>query len=241
MHKRILLSFFVFSTLFVSAQTPGYMGKRVSLVYQNFIFPSLTPNSSRSSVNISHNAELNCVTGKRSSLCFTFLYAPIKVKNSINSHNPSSGTFSESDYLKFNSFAYALGLKLFFSRNKFAPLGGYVKWELEYSRGTLNVDDYSTQNPNYSGYFVPASRTTYSAHKMIIQGGGPAISFGKQRIFFDKLIVDYGVRAAIIVAWNTDGNINNSGYENSLETTASNVVLAQQFLNLRIGIGFLAF
>ncbi len=236
MHKRILLSFFVFSTLFVSAQPPGYMGKRVSLVYQNFIFPSLTPNSSRSSVNISHNAELNCVTGKRSALCFTFLYAPIKVKNSTYSYNVQTTLLSDNEFLKFNSFSYALGLKLFFSRNKFAPLGGYVKWELEYSRGILQVGEYSSQNSGSS-----APKITYSANKMVIAGGGPAISFGKQRIFFDKLIVDYGVRASLIVAWNTEGFANNTGYEKSLETTASNVVLAQQFLNLRIGVGFLAF
>jgi len=238
MHKRILLSFFVFSTLFVSAQPPGYMGKRVSLVYQNFIFPSLTPNSSRSSVNISHNAELNCVTGKRSALCFTFLYVPIKVKNSTYSYSQLINSTGNKDYFNLNSFAYALGLKLFFSRNKFAPLGGYVKWELEYSRAILNIDEYSVLSSSHPSSF---SEIKYPAHKMVVQGGGPAISFGKQRIFFNKLIVDYGVRAAIIVAWNTDGFINNTSYENSFDTKVSNIVLTQQLINARIGIGFLAF
>ncbi len=242
MKKSFLFFIFCYFSFALNAQVPGYLGKRFSLSYQNFFFASITGTETKSKINISHNAELNFLTGKRSALCFTFMYVPFKVSTYYNAGNYTQIIFSEDvPYLKCNSFSYTLGLKLFINRKKFAPLGLYFKWELEYSKGSIKIPAYTKKLSNGSYWNPVVTSTQYPEQTIIVDGGGPAISFGKQRVFFDKLLVDYGIRAGIIVVWNSKKSYADRGFENTMIDKVQNNVLAQQFFNFKIGIGFLPF
>ncbi len=116
MKRIILLLSFVCCSQSIFSQVPGYMGKRVSVSYQNTIFPDITGRDSKAIINSSQNVEINYIK-KHSALCFTFMYFPIKLNTSFNSGYSYDYTFPDKvDYIKFNSFTYCIGLKLFLNR-----------------------------------------------------------------------------------------------------------------------------
>ena len=91
---------------------------------------------------------------------------------------------------------------------------------------------YSPGWPSTSGYqLVPLEKKSVSAN-----GGGfsAAFSLGRQRVFADRIVLDGGVRFAIAVAGEPG-----TGYGSQFRVTDR--VFYNQLVNLRLGIGFLAF
>jgi len=123
----------------ISAQVPGYMGKRFSVGYSNLFSPDITnllsaDNVKAGRLNISHSLDLNYVFNYRKALCLSVSYIEKKGDYTHSSnyryYNPEDYTFNNREE-KLSSIGISLGLKLF-KRSRLAPLGPYVKWEALY-------------------------------------------------------------------------------------------------------------
>ncbi len=248
--KKIVALLLLFSTITLSAQVAGYMGKRFSIGYSNLFSPYIGNNYSSiygsqlriKGLNVSHILDLNYIIQYRKAICVSVSYIGSKIEN--NSVAPDylnyySYNFTEPKYnARSSSLGFSLGLKLF-KRSLFAPLGPYVKWEGIF---LLNSIKYKPYSYTYYNYNPNTSETkSYNGGQLYSKAFGAAFGFGKQRVFFDKLLIDYGIRGAIVINLNDDLNKIHSDYEAELANKTFDKIFYQQFINLRLGIGFLAF
>lgn len=224
------------------------MGKRFSVSYSNLFSPSIGTiyNSTFGSqlriksLNASQILDLNYVFQYRKAICISVSYIGSKIDNaSIIGYYPSSYIFSEPENnARSSSLGFSLGIKLF-KRSRFAPVGPYVRWDGLFLMNTIKYQQYIYSYKNYSTNSQETK--TYSAGQLKSKGFGLAFGFGKQRVFFDKLLIDYGLRGAIVITKNDDFNKTHSDYEEELSYKTFDKIFFQQFINLRLGVGFLAF
>lgn len=246
--KKIVSLLFLFSSITLSAQITGYMGKRVSVGYSNLFSPSIERVSNSSyapelkikRLNVSHLLDLNYVIHYRKALCFSFSYLGSKIgNNSVVYEYLHNYKFTESENnAKSSSLGFSIGIKLF-KRSFVAPLGPYVKWEGLVLLNSIKYEPYTYTKVNRSNNTYTYETTSYGAGEFKSNGLGIAFSFGQQRVFFDKLLVDCGIRAAAVITMTDYLSSNHSKYESELYNKTSNKMFLQQFINLRLGVGFL--
>ena len=257
MKNKILLAWLLLVfAISINAQIPGYLGKRFSMQYSVLMHPSFgvklnnfldnqNPNES-SRLNIGHVGEINYIVGKRAALCFSFQYSSLGLTYDKGNSSVFKYKGTQKYPAELQAKGLSIGLKLF-PKKSIAPLGTYLKWEgilylnrIKYD--TKNVyEDVTTDTYNSWGYYT----TTYTSvplnipsGKMNFIGGGGAFSIGKQRIFADKIMIDYGVRFAIAISGKPTAK---NRYENEFKNHIYDRLYFDQFVSFKIGIGFLAF
>ncbi|OFY84013.1 MAG: hypothetical protein A3F72_18505 [Bacteroidetes bacterium RIFCSPLOWO2_12_FULL_35_15] len=246
--KKIITLLFIFYSITLSAQVAGYMGRRFSIGYTNLVSPSIGTiyNSTVGSqlriksLNASQIVDLNYVFHYRKAICFSVSYIGSKIDNtSVIGYNQSNYIFSEPENnARLSSLGFSLGIKLF-KRSRFAPVGPYLRWDGLFLLNTIKYQKYAY---SYNNYVTHSPETeNYNSGQLKSKGFGLALGFGKQRVFFDKLLIDYGIRGAIVITKNDDYNKTHSDYEDELSYKTFGKIFLQQFINLRLGIGFLAF
>ncbi|MGZ4035348.1 MAG: hypothetical protein ACXVDZ_19620 [Bacteroidia bacterium] len=246
--KKLTILFILSLTIeMLAAQVAGYMGKRCNVTYSVWTNPNLyaVTNTSNTNDEVAFYAtqalSVDYLIKKRTAFCLGFQFSRIGLSydNSYNANYTYRGSNRFPAYM--NTKGISLGFK-FFSKNKIAPLGTYVKVDallllndLIYNPGdAVSNVEYTTPTGTYGRKAVPINET---AQKLRSYGGGAALSLGRQRIFFDKLVVDGGVRFALAIA-PQGANVTNYGeaFVSSFER-----IFLNQFVNLRVGVGFLAF
>lgn len=248
--KKVIALLFIFYSISLTAQLTGYMGKRFSLGYTNLFSPKIgraygyESGLEMKGFNASHILDLNYIVHYRKAMCFSFSYLESKISNGIvGRDNLRYYNFSDAEHnAKSSSLGFSLGIKLF-KRSFLAPLGPYVRWDALLLLNTIKYKSYTYRYPHYN-YYNNTNTTelqSFSGGELKSTAFGLAFGFGRQRVFDDKILVDIGLRGAIVISKNNDFNKMYSNYDNALNSLAFDRVFMQQFINLRLGIGFLAF
>ncbi len=244
MKKIVSLSLsLLFLSISISAQVTGYMGKRFFVGYSNLFSPTIERLSSDEfqikRLNISHALDLNYIIQYRMALGFSFSYVKSKIDNAVvANYNLHDYIFTDPENnAQSSSLGFSLGIKLF-KRSYLAPLGPYVKWEGFILLNSIKYEPYTYPRVSQSYYQTTSETISIGSGELKSKSFGLAFGFGRQRIFYDKLLIDYGIRAAIAITVDDYYNKMYSSYETDLSPIIFNKIFFQQLVNLRLGIGF---
>jgi len=231
-----------------SAQTPGYMGKRI-FATANFggmlIIPSQTERPNHNfgydfpHFSIKYVFDLDYVVNRRGSVGFTgsliqtgmeFTYDAY----STEKNNPSKQYYPY-DEAGIKGFSYGVSYK-FFHRNTFgslAPVGNYSKLDLSIlsynvtpHSSILSVNQYNTDSTQH--FITPV--LTYT--------------FGKQRVLFDNIIFNMGVQFGFVpdVALSLLKELRETESppeRDRIKVTAEKRLFSYYLIHFTVGIGFL--
>jgi hypothetical protein len=273
MKKLITISIFLCSVSFSIAQIAGYKGRRLIVGYSANVSPALLSPLANTSVsenteankeflnvaglNVMHGMNIDYVIKRSTSFCVSGLMMKTGLAYKGDYDIPSylaaiygSGQISykpSSDKpVQLNVTSLTAGFK--FNRGYLAPLGKYVKLDIAYFRQRVSFDPAA---------FKPIGSNTKkympSTDEYIFHTVGFGVSFGRQRVFFDRLVVDWGYRIGIIPTSFfrlIDGNevfdefssgSDPNGIDDQMKAKAIFRLQGSQLINAHIGIGFLAF
>lgn len=251
------------------AQVAGYMGKRFSINYTQDMSPALISPLSNTNIeyiydlwepkfagiNLTQGIGFDYIIKPRTSFCLSVHYLKTGLSYYDNFVTGGSGNTGYWEYndggkpMQLRVYSLVGGFK-FFRQQHFAPFGRYRK--LDFS---VYLQQVSFKKEGFPPkYYI--QQTDYSFATF-----GVGYTFGKQRIFFDKLVVDWGIRLGVVPFGNLEyfdeefgegilgfvalankyRYVDHSDIRNQLRARADTRVLGAQRVNLHIGIGFLAF
>ncbi|MCW3072403.1 MAG: hypothetical protein JWO44_2293 [Bacteroidetes bacterium] len=256
----ILLLFSVLFAGSASSQVAGYMGKRLMIGYANNFFPAITGPTASSydiGVNTTHCFNLEYTAWKKTNLCLSYqvFKTGLNMNYVFTEYGDNNGSTYTASYrylpkpdVPMNISAKNIGIGLkFFSSGCLAPVGRYKKFELLLLFSNLSYADNSFQYSRDYGYSVDQPKMAsvgtgaYSYKTFALN-----FSMGRQRVLFDRLVLDYGMQVGFLPA-GFFGTLNSE-----LEFSSANsaeIVFRQetnqrlfryQLFNLHIGLGFLA-
>lgn len=198
----------------LSAQVPGYMGKRLNMGYGFYINPAFTAYSygyGESRFNIQHEGFLEYATGKKFSLGFSAKFCKTSYvnKGEVQLYPNYNATSSQTEDRPSGSYSltcqsFALYGKSF-KQNYLAPWGRYFvfglvlnRYEAKYSPHEMKVriiqEVKSPLGPKYvQAYYSDFGYTTQSYSYLDI-----AIGNGKTRVYKNRITLDYGYNMQVI-------------------------------------------
>ena len=264
--KSIVL-FLLLSAFSANAQESGYLGERFVIGYSNYFFPGFRgpgPNAAdpagQSSFCLNN---VNCLNveyayAERRMLCLSTQYLRTGIAYDNGIHDGVFDAASSRDYpypggskyggdfskpALLSSLNFGLGIKMF-KRGFIAPVGRYKKIEFLFLLETVKYDNtnFRIVDPNNSDETI-----AYTAGNGIYKYKNVAISYtiGNQRVLFDKLILDYGLRFAYTPGVNIISYVAETesvGDMSGVYRFASRTrIFREQLINIHIGLGFLAF
>lgn len=251
-YKVTLLALFISS--FIAAQTPGYMGRHCMIGYSNNFFVSALGANTKSTevgINSTHCFNFEYVIKNRTNFCLSFqtLKTGLEPDESYDYSNYGNAEYDPKPYvpMQVRSTNIALGFK-FFRKGTFAPVGKYRKIEMMLLLSKLNYEKNSFTYYDYNS--SSTIRTSLGKGEYNFSSFAIAYTFGRQRVLFDRLVLDYGIQVAVFpgIVLNTlgdglfelgssTGNI----MEYDLQRSTSMRLFTHQLFNFHIGLGFLAF
>jgi hypothetical protein len=246
-----------------NGQTPGYMGKHLTIGYSNNFFPALigpTAKSQDVGINATHSFNLEYTIKNRTNLCVSYQRLKTGVdfnyelseeyvdqygsyENALYRYRPKSRLPSQ---LISNNIC--LGLK-FFNSGALAPVGKYRKFELVLLFPKLTYESNAFVAETYSYNYD----TTYTLKKNIGTGEysfksfALTYTFGRQRVLFDRIVLDYGFQLGVhpigmLSYINSDLEFTTSSNVGSYSRALTNQrLLRYESFNFHIGLGLLAF
>lgn len=248
MHRLLLiLSICLLAGTALQGQNPGYKGRHFSITAESYLSPSFTfPNINKekglTALNHRFGVRLGYALSEEEGLNVSYNYYPTKLKL-IRQPTNSGQIKGYGDLTGHN-----IGLHYRASLNEiFHPLGDYVQvggslytFQVNYDKSDFRYQSVST---NQVAYSLPEKET----HQF--KKWGFNMAFGTERILFDYLFIDYAVQMNIIIANGFIGGnyccgdhpVQITEPKKYLRRAASNRVLAHHFINLKLGIGYLAF
>lgn len=269
MNKTVFLIFIILYNLQAFAQVPGYQGKRLSFEYNNYFFPSLANPTAKGNYN--HNDEsrkklfsfnsrnrlsLDFVINRRNS--FGLGYEFIRSRYMFNYEveyrffNPDVNKYY-TDYQFFHipiDIITARSLNFhytFFSKSSLAPLGNYLQIDIGVTEYRLNYNEDLAIEKIEKYYGYSGWEQIYIKDRNPYHTGYIGLSFGKKRIFFDRLIVNRGVQFAFVPRSNRMNDIFNVNpivpitQNNYLEMLGKSRIFNFMLVNINLGLGFLIF
>jgi hypothetical protein len=270
--QLVLFSFLVSITSI--AQIPGYLGKRFSIGYSNYFFPRFPAvNSSigfsdgdklstEHVFNSTHCLDVDYIISPRISMCFSGQFSKMDLMKQGSIFSVERGGLSYSvQYLpkpnqdmELNTVNFSVGFK-FFKQRFLNPFGWYRKLELILMVNKVVMDE--------KGFYYMANsnpQIKQSSPYPLVDGAGRfssialAYTIGKQRIFFDKLILDWGIRFGINYSYVVsnlnpletlfeyeNSSIKEDTLESELKDQGNARIWGAQFVNAHVGLRFLAF
>ncbi|MBC8047585.1 MAG: hypothetical protein H7Y00_12370 [Fimbriimonadaceae bacterium] len=250
--KTFIYSLLTIITINLSAQAPGYMGKKLSVSYSPTLsvafydlgddyrdIPSV-------GINLRHDFEAEYVLGRGLSLSPGIKF--IGTKMFQTQINDDGSSYEEAGFIgdvKIKSTGFSLKLKnySFKKRGSIAPVGKYKSFELVLIRSkaeTLRFYDYF-DNGGSPTYFIENTVEDYNFE--INKAFGVVFGGGSQNIYFDKLLIDTGWELGLVIPHLfTDTGANTGGYAYSEEGFSDLVnarIAGTYFLNFTFGFGYL--
>jgi hypothetical protein len=217
--------------LHLQAQVPGYMGKRGIVSYEFSLSPFFSNaiyGPGYTGPRISHAIRFEYVTGERGELVTAVRYCTDQVDNASFTQGRSLRGVPDANRANFLDFVF--GWKKF-RRGKFAPLGNYHRWEFYYCNGWINYP--SIQEVNNDGNYF-----NIAAGKLKFKSFGFSYSIGKQRVYNDKYLFDFGLKASLYPYFGYNGG---NDYANHLGKDATSGLAAYPAATGYLSLGFLAF
>lgn len=185
--KWILLWFVLIIPFIGNAQyeragvrNPGFMGKHI-IISGNLGFSGSAFIMKEYWVKYGGSTEF--ILGQNFGLGFSFLHY-----SSNTSRFPQSNDCYDYPSFKFNTNRY--GLDFYFYPKGVAPLGDYINVQLAY---LSNYSDNYLKDGILKPGVDPYSCQDYSTNSVSSYNIGISVTYGKKRIFFNSLIVSYGV------------------------------------------------
>jgi hypothetical protein len=234
-----------------NAQVAGYMGKRFTIGYSNYFFPAIMGPGALTGAkyglaspgfNTTHCINLEYAVKPRTNFTASAQYLQTGIGIRYLYTTRSDEYTYRSNYsnpIVLSSVNIGLGFK-FFRRGTLAPLGKYSKFELLMLFETVTYDktQFTTQvNGNTTDATLGEGIYNYKNFTI-------TYTIGRQRIFFNALVVDYGIRFGVSPLV-VPSFLLNDGYHEDIETIFRDDsryrIFRQQLVNLHLGIGFLAF
>lgn len=237
-------------------QAPGYMGKRLIVNADYFCMPAFMTTVIPEDIDFSI---------KNKSFGFGIDYAVDRVKTAgldiqffKTSTNLTANFSFEEDNLNpedlnidINGKIYSINYKFFQNKNV-APVGFYLKTEVGLMRFSINYNRaiymFNVKN-NHNGPITVIPELENKKNYNIIC---LAATIGKQRIIFDRLVINYGVRFGMAVGLQSSflrqGYIpsiliygNRINEKNYLISYAQDHLWAQYAYKVSFGLGYLIF
>ncbi len=265
-HKILFSLLLISSTVF--SQAPGYLGKRLVVGYSNYFIPGfIGPGSLNSypsgqssfTINNAHCLNLEYAFSSGRMICISGEYFRTGIAYDKGVHNGFLNFQSTGDYPYLNTYKYGgdfytpallisrnigIGLKTF-KRGFIAPTGKYHKLEviMMFEKVQYDFQHFLIQdNSNYPYTDIQFNLGTgeYSYKNISI-----VYTTGRQQIFYDKIVLDYGVRLGFTPAFSILTIMAGDEFVGNIEDyyrRASRIrIFREQLINFHIGIGFLAF
>lgn len=262
MKKSAFLFIIILCSLSAFPQVPGYQGKRLSLEYSNYFFPALLmPNAKGDyntddafsfkkklfTLNTRNKLSIDYILSRRTSIGggFEFFKSRFVFFEKFECESTEGEVLVSSDYPAGNVAARIFNVHYtIFKRKLLAPLGRYTQFEFgvisyksSYDENALLKD---VQNSFYHDFTeIPSfrNRSPYNASYL-------GITFGKKRVFFDKLIVNSGIQFAYVIDSKPFGDVffldSRKVSENIyLQRMGKNRISSSMMLNLQLGVGLL--
>ena len=236
--KNFFILFFFILSIASIAQVPGYFGKRNYVSYSVWMHPNVNLlgepfNTKGTQLDVTHAFAIDHVVSWRGALCLSYHFCSMGM-----SSFDELGYYDNDNYIylgkdKYSAYLHSrcvsIGYKLF-AHDKIAPLGKYIKWDafVIFNKLVYKPEDVYDIKRN--------ARLTSVDEDVKSIGGGIALCVGRQRIFYDKIVVDGGLRFALAVCPSNYA----SGYANRYFYATERTIF-NQAINCRLGIGFLAF
>jgi len=252
--KLVYIAFLLIPEILLSQRMiPGYMGKKNTFELSVLMHPSfpelneiigLKAPYEDLSLNYHTSLEFNHIFRNRTAFCLNLHYSYLgMVYRDDDKSYAYPGKYVYKGTKKSPAVLHLKGLSFgfkFFAKGKFAPVGGFTKVEAILIQNTLiwdkNVYLRTVTEQPFGGTITKEKKLDFKTNEVNSIGGGIAITFGSQKIVFDKLILSTGVRFSLAIV--PDG-YSNDPYGNKFDGTSR--TFFNQFVNLKIGIGFLAF
>lgn len=256
--KHLIIALILCPVFGLAQRAPGYLGKRFSVEYNAFVFPSFAnPNSGKisdtesaltdvkPSINLQNYLVGQYSFSKRASLIGSFGFT----KTSYIPVGYSSYDDPVYDqYPSMIAMSYNAGLRLF--TQHYAPLGRYIEFRV----GMAQVKNKDFTYSVFQSVGGTVNKSTHTIEGSSMWRPTIAIAWGTNRIIRDMVIVSYGLDINMFsggIGYNksllTDagrsefdfdqGNTRNNQEE--LLNLAAGRYAMQCFINLRLGIGIL--
>lgn len=264
MKNCILILVLVFGFLNSEAQiVPGYQGKRTFINYQvnispafrrptflNRVFPNRTsiyPKAEESifvPFNTTHSLNLERVVGRKFAVAFMYSFAGSKDYFSFDQDITDEGTGETNTYSfnnkQLNVFGqYYQGSLVFYGKNALAPFGKYFKINMGYCSMMGKFTDDELVSTNLSPYTGKQAKLTPSKGYYKTHSLGWGFSFGMNRIFKNKIIVNRGVSFFLPTKpEDFNRNINDRKLQN-VTTTIAKRLNSRDLATFYIGCGYL--
>jgi hypothetical protein len=253
MKKIIVLLSIVSLTAY--SQVTGYLGKRFTVGYSVTTFPALgaMPSSDEGELELKwkaiHCGNIEYIVGKRSALIVGMQYSKYATRLNgiyVNGYNSTTLNYDPVPYSPAIISSTGLNLSYkFFGKRFLAPVGKYMKIDFLYLHNKVTLPEKAFSYTDYSGSNAIKKNMNYGSKEYIFNAIVLAATFGKQRIFFDVLAVDYGIRIGFtpqaLASIDLFESNNSVSLENKIKTKNMERTFAYQVFNVHIGIGFLAF
>ncbi len=250
------------------AQVSGYLGKRFSIGYSNYFMAAgfgpvanAESNEFLTGINSTHCVNMEYTIAKRINFCLSLQTLKTGVNPTKNYQKqisspdylpPLTLTYSPKPYLpmQLRTINIGLGCK-FFHFGTLAPIGKYNKLEF------LLFLSHLTYDPNNSFQSSASGQSVYTplngdAGDYQFKSFALAYTVGRSRVFWDKIVLDYGLRLAISngiftymgnALWDDTGNSSygSTDITKAMRQDVNKRIFREQLVNFHIGISFLAF
>ncbi len=260
-NKFLFLSLFCSLASLAQTTVPGYLGKRFSIGYSNYMSPALfQPNANSTDpdggvgFNTVHSIDLEYSIKKRTNFCASvqFYKTGLKTKDYYYSVTDPNSSETYESYVIYKSSDHtpimlkttniSLGFK-FFRKGFIAPVGKYQRIDfvlmldkVAYQRNAFYDDGARVASPIGTG--------DYDFRSFAF-----AYTLGRQRVIANKIILDAGIRFAIcpnyllnFIKNDVFGDYEDRlPFETALKSEVNQRLIGAQLINLHIGISFLAF
>ena len=210
---------------------PGYLGKRLNLLYNLSLSPALLyPSENKTFINYSHSYELQFVKTRKTMLGIGLQNFNSAIFFDYN-YEVKNKKFTISSKTAFVSFTR-------FYKNFIAPAGLYYKFD--FGIGIIDIKHDSILN----GYVNSSSPYTMLIEEKKHRFGNFSgyASFGNRQIISNCFIIDYGFKVGayfITAAENSTASKEQSQFYNFLYSDTLNRIFSRQIISIYLGIGFL--
>jgi len=174
-------------------EAPGYLGKLNTLEYNYGAFLGYNFNVDALRFSDNHSFQYNHVLDRRTSVGISYTHYGIDIDANDVFYSVYTSELrqlyksSTKVYGKYRISGNDLGLHIrFYQNNWIAPLGVY------HQVGVKAIMLNPTNNEAY--YYMDSKKTTLEPSKPFFTSLGITYTFGKTKVFFDRLLLNYGVQ-----------------------------------------------
>lgn len=259
--RYILIVLLIAISTISKAQPPGYLGKRFTVSYDQLVGPNYLNILGINKIEhknmadyVNKTSELNANFNYTGSISIDYVFSKSKSAglsigkiyqtmyfddSYFETYDSLYGYTNEKNIVngaKLNGFSVSAFIK-FFRGQSIAPLGDYIKLELLYSNYQIESFINNTNAELYKlskGKLEPISNL------------GVAVTFGRSRIFWDRVVVSSGVTAGMRFNFITSNFVKTDGSESNkavitLRKDAQFWHGQNLLYNFHLGIGLLIF